>query len=108
MQANGEQISPALRKRDGSSSNGNGSRRLRIAMLAPPWIPVPPPAYGGIEHVIALLCEELTRRGHAVTLFAPPGSKSPATVQSPLDAPHENEIGTTMYEADHVAVAFSA
>ena len=26
---------------------------LRIAMLAPPWIPVPPRAYGGIESVEA-------------------------------------------------------
>jgi hypothetical protein len=28
-------------------------RALRIAVLAPPWIPVPPPAYGGIEAVVA-------------------------------------------------------
>jgi hypothetical protein len=34
-------------------------RRVRIAMLAPPWIPVPPPGYGGIEHVVALLCDAL-------------------------------------------------
>jgi hypothetical protein len=27
---------------------------LRIAMLAPPWIPVPPPGYGGIEAVVDL------------------------------------------------------
>ena len=26
---------------------------LRIAMLAPPWIPVPPPGYGGIESVVS-------------------------------------------------------
>lgn len=45
-------------------------------MLAPPWIPVPAPAYGGIEEVIRLLCAGLTARGHHVTLFAPPGSDS--------------------------------
>ena len=28
---------------------------MRVAMLAPPWIPVPPPGYGGIEQVVALL-----------------------------------------------------
>ena len=32
---------------------------LRVAVLAPPWIPVPPPGYGGIEAVVALLCEGL-------------------------------------------------
>ncbi|HEV8152187.1 MAG TPA: hypothetical protein VGP78_04600, partial [Solirubrobacteraceae bacterium] len=29
--------------------------RLRVALLAPPWIPIPPPGYGGIELVIAEL-----------------------------------------------------
>ena len=33
---------------------GNGDRPLRIAMLAPPWIAVPPPGYGGIETVVAI------------------------------------------------------
>ena len=35
---------------------------LRIAVLAPPWIAVPPPGYGGIEAVVALLCDELVAR----------------------------------------------
>ena len=61
-------------------------RALRIAVLAPPWITVPPPAYGGIEAVVALLCDELVARGHDVTLFAAPGSRSPAHVCSPLES----------------------
>jgi hypothetical protein len=28
-------------------------------MLAPPWIPIPPPRYGGIETVIAMLTDKL-------------------------------------------------
>ena len=28
-------------------------------MLAPPWIQVPPPGYGGIESVVDLLCDQL-------------------------------------------------
>jgi hypothetical protein len=32
-------------------------------MLAPPWIPVPPPEYGGIESVVALVSEALVRAG---------------------------------------------
>jgi glycosyltransferase involved in cell wall biosynthesis len=42
---------------------------LRIALLAPPMEPVPPPAYAGTERVVATLAEELTARGHEVTLF---------------------------------------
>jgi len=81
---------------------------LRIAVLAPPWIPVPPPAYGGIEAVVSLLCDELVVRGHDVTLFAPPGSESAARVCTPLESTHARQIGASLFEADHVGVAFDA
>jgi glycosyltransferase involved in cell wall biosynthesis len=80
---------------------------MRVAMLAPPWIPVPPPGYGGIEQVIALLAAELTERGNHVTLFAAPGTTSRAQVLSPLEGPHPDEIEMSLYEADHVASAFA-
>jgi glycosyltransferase involved in cell wall biosynthesis len=76
---------------------------LRIAMVAPPWIPVPPPGYGGIEAVVALLCEALMARGHEVTLFAAPGSRSTARVYPLLEDAHPDEIGSSLYESDHVA-----
>jgi glycosyltransferase involved in cell wall biosynthesis len=76
-------------------------------MLAPPWIPVPPPGYGGIEQVIALLVAELTERGDDVTLFAAPGTRAPAEVLSPLEDPHPDEIEMSLYESDHVASAFA-
>ena len=83
-------------------------RRLRIAMLAPPWIPVPPPGYGGIEFVLTLLCEALVERGHDVELFCAPGSRSSATVRPLLDAAHPESIERSLFEADHVARAFHA
>ncbi len=43
---------------------------MRIAQISPLWERVPPPAYGGIELVVGLLCDELVKRGHEVTLFA--------------------------------------
>ncbi len=81
-------------------------RPLRIAMLAPPWISVPPPGYGGVESVVGVLTEALVRRGHAVTLFCAPGSRSSAHVVSLLEEPHPDEIERSLYEADHVARAF--
>src|SRR3954449_5624245 len=51
---------------------------LRIAQLALPSVPVPPPRYGGTERVISLLTEELVRRGHQVTLFASGDSQTSA------------------------------
>jgi len=85
-----------------------GFGALRIAVLAPPWIPVPPPAYGGIEAVVALLCEELVARGHEVTLFAAPGSRSPADVRSPLELAHGEQIGSSLHESDHIGTAYDA
>jgi glycosyltransferase involved in cell wall biosynthesis len=79
---------------------------LRIAMLAPPWIEIPPAGYGGIEQVVDLLCRELVQRGHAVTLFAAPGTNSTATVRPLLDRTHPDAIGAALFEADHVALAF--
>src|SRR5918999_675992 len=74
------------------TAEDDGPGTLRIAMLAPPWIPVPAPAYGGIEEVVRLLTAGLADRGHHVTLFAPPGSESPAEVIEVLDEPHPDDI----------------
>lgn len=81
---------------------------MRIAMLAPPWIPIPAPAYGGIEEVIRLLCDGLVAGGLDVTLFAPAESDSAADVHPVLDAAHPDEIAITRWEVDHVARAFAS
>ena len=80
---------------------------MRIAVIAPPWYPVPPSGYGGIEWVVALLADGLTARGHDVTLFAPPGSRTEARLVSPLDKlPPEDMIGDPWHEASHVISAY--
>jgi glycosyltransferase involved in cell wall biosynthesis len=43
---------------------------MRIAIIAPLEMRVPPLGYGGTELVVSLLTEELAQRGHDVTLFA--------------------------------------
>ena len=42
----------------------------RIALVAPPVLPIPPERYAGTERVVAALGDGLHRRGHEVTLFA--------------------------------------
>jgi glycosyltransferase involved in cell wall biosynthesis len=51
---------------------------MRIALVAPPWYPVPPRGYGGIERVCYDLAQGLVARGHAVTLLAcgPAGTRA--------------------------------
>jgi glycosyltransferase involved in cell wall biosynthesis len=41
---------------------------LTVLINAGPWLPVPPPGYGGIENVVATLIPELRRRGVEVVL----------------------------------------
>ena len=80
---------------------------MRIALVAPPWYPVPPTAYGGIEWVVALLADGLADRGHEVTLFAPPGSETGARLVSPLgETPPPEAIGNPWYEASHAVAAY--
>lgn len=43
---------------------------MRIALVAPPMVAIPPRGYAGTERVVAALGDELHRRGHVVTLFA--------------------------------------
>jgi hypothetical protein len=82
-----------------------GAPPLRIAVLAPPWIPVPPSGYGAIEAVVDLLSGKLVERGHEVTLFAAPGSRSTARLHPLLDAAQPDAIGSSLHESDHVALA---
>ncbi len=56
--------------------------KLRIAQIAPPWIPIPPKQYGGTENVIYHLVEEQVAQGHEVTLFAPGDSRTSAYLVS--------------------------
>ncbi|MEO6858786.1 MAG: glycosyltransferase family 4 protein [Solirubrobacteraceae bacterium] len=76
-------------------------------MLAPPWISVPPPGYGGVEAVVSVLTEALVGRGHHVTLFCAPGSTSAARVTNLLSDTHPDEIERSLFEVDHVARAFA-
>jgi glycosyltransferase involved in cell wall biosynthesis len=68
---------------------------------------VPPPGYGGIELVVGHLADGLVRRGHEVTLLAPPGTRSRARVRPLLDGEFPDRIGDTQVDVDHVACALA-
>lgn len=55
---------------------------MRIAMIAPPFVAVPPPRYGGTELVVAGLVDRLSAQGHAVALYASGDSTAEAEVRS--------------------------
>ena len=65
------------------SSAGN---KLRVAQIAPLWTAIPPSTYGGIELLLALLCDDLTARGHEVTLFASGDCRTSAKLRAIIPA----------------------
>jgi glycosyltransferase involved in cell wall biosynthesis len=58
---------------------------VKIAIIAPPWLPVPPCGYGGTEEVIDGLARGLVSEGHDVLLFTTDDSTCPVTKASVLD-----------------------
>lgn len=81
---------------------------MRIAVIAPPWLPVPPPAYGGAEAVIDGLARGLVAAGHQVLLYATGDSTCPVTA----DWVVPEAVGTAALgvatEVQHVINAYEA
>ncbi|MFC2091523.1 glycosyltransferase family 4 protein [Elusimicrobiota bacterium] len=59
---------------------------MKIALISPPYIPVPPPMYGGIELVIYDIIEGLSKQGIDVILFGPKSSSVPCRLIPYLDS----------------------
>jgi glycosyltransferase involved in cell wall biosynthesis len=81
---------------------------MHVALIAPPFIAVPPVAYGGTELFVAQLAESLLERGHDVTVFA----NGESTVRCPVrwtfpetDWPPRAGDGATLKNLDHSAWA---
>lgn len=67
---------------------------MRVALVAPPWLPIPPGGYGGIEQVVYLLASELVARGHQVSVFGRQGSDRDLEVIALAPGSWERELGT--------------
>lgn len=82
--------------------------RLRIGMLAPPWVPVPPTAYGGTELMIDALCVGLREAGHDVTLFTTGDSTCEVPKKSLFRHSDPDRMGAVVIELRHVAAGYQA
>jgi glycosyltransferase involved in cell wall biosynthesis len=80
---------------------------MRIAVVAPPWFPVPPTGYGGIEWVVWLLADGLVDAGHDVTLFASGDSRTKASLEAVFDQAPSEWIGRSYWELRHLLNCFT-
>jgi glycosyltransferase involved in cell wall biosynthesis len=83
---------------------------MLIGLIAPPWLPVPPPAYGGTESVIDRLARGLVGAGHEVLLAAAanstcPVDRVPGTDHAADGAP---AVGDAVTELRHVVTSYAA
>jgi glycosyltransferase involved in cell wall biosynthesis len=80
--------------------------KLRIGIIAPPWLPVPPTAYGGTELMIDALCLGLDRLGHDVTLFTIGTSTCPVDRRWLFDEMDPIRMGAAIEEFRHSFAAY--
>jgi glycosyltransferase involved in cell wall biosynthesis len=81
---------------------------MRIALIAPPWLPVPPPAYGGIEAVVDRLARGFRAAGHEVLLFTNGESTCPVPRAWILPRAASDRMGRSLEELQHVIAAYQA
>jgi glycosyltransferase involved in cell wall biosynthesis len=83
---------------------------MRIGLIAPPWVPVPPTRYGGIEAVIDRLARGLVRAGHEVLLAAPGNSTCPVPRMAGTDDAAEGAPMCADMNAElrHVLMSYAA
>jgi len=75
---------------------------MRIALIAPPWAPIPPPRYGGIELVVDLLARGYQAAGHEVVLFATGDSTCPVPTSAIVARADWTTLGQSLVELRHV------
>ncbi len=78
---------------------------MRVGLVAPPWVPVPPTRYGGTESILDNLARGLVERGHEVVLFTVGASTCPVEKRWLFDEPAA-PIGAGEPEAAHVLAAY--
>lgn len=86
------------------AGRGADAGGLRVAVVAPPWFDVPPPAYGGIEALLADLVNGLSGHGYEVTLIGAGADNTAASRFVPIfDEPPSHLLGDASIEVVHAA-----
>lgn len=81
---------------------------MRVGLIAPPWLPVPPPAYGGTESVLDTLARGLQEAGHDVVPATTGDSTCPVPRVFVYERARTAEIGSVVVELHHLLHAYEA
>jgi glycosyltransferase involved in cell wall biosynthesis len=81
---------------------------MRIGIVAPPWVSVPPSRYGGTEAVIDQLARGFELAGHQVMLWTTGDSTCPVPRGHIFAAARGERMGMAAVELDHVIAGYEA
>lgn len=79
---------------------------MRIGLISAPWIPVPPPGYGGTERVVDSLARGFAAAGHDVLLAAPSDSTCPVPLAPRMRPSEPSDLGLALSELSHIIRAY--
>ena len=81
---------------------------MRIGIVAPPWLSIPPGKYGGTEVVVDALARGLQELGHEVLLACVDGSTCPVKRVTTIKLDPEAVMGNGTTELTHAIAAYRA
>lgn len=79
---------------------------LRVGLIAPPWLPIPPLSYGGTENVIDDLARGLVTAGHDVVLYTTGDSTCPVPRRWTYQVARRDRLGEAVVELRHLLDAY--
>jgi glycosyltransferase involved in cell wall biosynthesis len=79
---------------------------MRIGIVAPPWAPIPPVLYGGVEVIVDQLATGFQEHGHEVLLFTTGESTCAVPRRHHLDQAEGHRMGHSAPELRHVLAAY--
>ena len=81
---------------------------MRIGIVAPPWVSVPPVGYGGTESVIDRLARGFVAAGHEVLLWTTGDSTCPVPTGWVLERAERDRMGAAVVELHHLIHGYEA
>jgi len=81
---------------------------MKIGLIAPPWVTVPPTEYGGTEQVVDVLARGLQDAGHDVTLFTTGDSTCAVARRHLFTQALGTETPSMVAESSHIVAAYRA
>ena len=81
---------------------------MRIGIMAPPWVPVPPALYGGTESIVDRLARGFVAAGHEVLLWTTGDSTCPVERGWVFERSEGERMGAAVIELRHLIHGYDA